>query len=176
MPRKRTERNKLVGKNIQYLIDADPNMNKSKLASLLGVDVKSVRRWTNEGVFPAEYITDIADKLHVSIDHLLNIDMTFGVSQEGKEHWDTLRNNIDAANRIEETRRAFIQYLRAIGVTVDFKRNYIEGTELRKPLPDQVLLQWDGKEMTIPYSEYEQLRDGFSRSITNKLNRALNNK
>ena len=162
-------KNEYVSKNIEYLIKTTPGMNKSKLARSLGVDVKSVRRWTNENVFPTEYILDIAREFGVSLDQLLKTDLSMGVDQEGVEHIKTLRNNIETMNSISNNRIAFNNYLRSLGVVVNFEHGTIKGTNLHTSLPASVRLTLNGKESEMTYSEFEDLRNKINAATIKKL-------
>ena len=151
--------NELVGKNIQYLIDSDPNENTRKLSDALDVDRRTVSRWTNENIFPEEHVLAIADYFGVSLDQLLNTDLSMGRNQEGAEHIKTLRNNIEAMNSNSNNRIDFNNYLRSLGVVIAFEHDKIEGTELHTLHPVRVRLSLNGKESIMKFSEYEDLKN-----------------
>lgn len=155
-----------VGENIEYLL-RQKNISKSEFARMLYVDVKTVRRWTNEGTFPDKYILDICDALGVSMDILLNVDM----SDARTDHWDTLSQNIKSVNLVLERRETFYNYIKSLGIGIDFEySSLIDGTQIRRPLPDRVIFSLgNSKKITMHYSAFEKFRKDIGLSVFNRL-------
>ncbi len=79
---KNPERKKIVGRNLKMLVKGRKDLRtQERFAEFVDKDVKTVRRWFNQGVDSLSLITTLADALGVSdLDLLLEHNLKEGSS------------------------------------------------------------------------------------------------
>ena len=69
---KNPERNKIVGRNLKMLVKQNPAIRtQERFAEFVDKDVKTVRRWFNQGIDSLSLIKTISDLLGISDTELL---------------------------------------------------------------------------------------------------------